>query len=141
MLARIASEGAYLELAAGLQGTDHCASLLPRCADYRDQFSIVRYHGSSPCAKVIQLGFPPLTHSATTGVPFGAAPLSRRCAVRRLEAKPDSCAPSSNRGRVRTDGVRPSRARTRCPPPLGNRSPDSMSRRPPARPPPQVQER
>src|SRR5205809_7340232 len=80
MLAWIASQIAYYELAAGLQGTDHRASLLAGGADYRDQFSIVRYHGSSPCAKVIQLGFPPLTHSATTGVPFATAPLSRRCA-------------------------------------------------------------
>ena len=41
MLAWIASQSAYRELAAGLQGTYHCASLLPRCADHGDQLSIV----------------------------------------------------------------------------------------------------
>jgi hypothetical protein len=40
MPAWISSQSAYLELAAGLQGTYHCASLLPRCADYCDQFVI-----------------------------------------------------------------------------------------------------
>ena len=42
MLAWIASQSAYLELAAGgLQCTQNSASLLPRCADYGDQFFIV----------------------------------------------------------------------------------------------------
>jgi hypothetical protein len=41
MLAWISSQSAYLELAVGLQGTYHCASLLPRCADYRDQLSVI----------------------------------------------------------------------------------------------------
>ena len=36
MLVWIAAQSAHLELAAGLQGTDHCASLLPRCADHGD---------------------------------------------------------------------------------------------------------
>ena len=40
MLAWIAAQSAHLELAAGLQGTYHCASLLPRCADHGDQFLI-----------------------------------------------------------------------------------------------------
>ena len=48
MLAWIAGQSAYLELAAGLQGTYHCASLLARCADHGDQFSIVGCHGSVP---------------------------------------------------------------------------------------------
>ena len=41
MLAWIASQSAYLELALGLQGTHDCASLLPRCADHGDQFLAV----------------------------------------------------------------------------------------------------
>ena len=41
MLAWIAGQSAHLELAAGLQGTHNSASLLSRCADHGDQFSIV----------------------------------------------------------------------------------------------------
>src|ERR1700693_1137477 len=41
MLAWMASQSAYLELALGLQGTHDCASLLPCCADYGDQFLAV----------------------------------------------------------------------------------------------------
>jgi len=41
MLARIAAQSTYLESAAGLQCTHNSASLLPRCADYGDQFLIV----------------------------------------------------------------------------------------------------
>jgi hypothetical protein len=41
MLAWIAAQSADLELAAGLQGTHNSASLLSRCADHGDQFSIV----------------------------------------------------------------------------------------------------
>jgi len=40
-LAWIATQSAHLELAAGLQGTYYCASLLPRCADHGNQFFIV----------------------------------------------------------------------------------------------------
>src|ERR1700676_91811 len=40
MLRRIASQGAYLELIAGLKGAYYGASLLPRCADYRDELLI-----------------------------------------------------------------------------------------------------
>src|SRR6202007_696394 len=36
MLRGIASQCAYLELIAGSKGTNYRASLLPRCADYRD---------------------------------------------------------------------------------------------------------
>jgi len=42
MLAWMASQSAYLELALGLQGTHDCASLLPRRADHGDQFLAVR---------------------------------------------------------------------------------------------------
>ena len=41
MLAWIAAQSAYLELAAGLQGTDNSASLLPRCADHGDQLLVI----------------------------------------------------------------------------------------------------
>ena len=41
MLAWIAAQSAYLELAAGLQSMDDCASLLPRCADHGDQFLLL----------------------------------------------------------------------------------------------------
>src|SRR5260221_4656831 len=37
MLVRVAAQSAYFELAASLEGTHHCASLLPGCADYGDQ--------------------------------------------------------------------------------------------------------
>ena len=44
MLTRIASQGAYLELIAGLKGAYDGASLLPRCADYGDHFRICAFH-------------------------------------------------------------------------------------------------
>src|ERR1700719_3835366 len=44
MLGRIASQGAYLELIAGLKGAYDGASLLPRCADYGDLFLICAFH-------------------------------------------------------------------------------------------------
>jgi len=44
MLGRIASQGAYLELIAGLKGADYGASLLPGCADYGDRFLICAFH-------------------------------------------------------------------------------------------------
>jgi hypothetical protein len=44
MLGRIASQGAYLELLAGLKGAYYGASLLPGCADYGDHFLICRFH-------------------------------------------------------------------------------------------------
>src|SRR5712692_1581564 len=49
MLAWIAGQSAHVELAAGLQGTYDCASLLPRCADHGDGFLIAREcaHGAA----------------------------------------------------------------------------------------------
>src|SRR6266567_34126 len=44
MLGRIASQSAYLELIAGLEGAYYGASLLPRCADYGDEFLICAFH-------------------------------------------------------------------------------------------------
>jgi hypothetical protein len=44
MLGRIASQGAYLELMASLKGAYYGASLLPRCADYRDKLLICGFH-------------------------------------------------------------------------------------------------
>ena len=44
MLGRIASQGAYLELIAGLKGAYHSASLLPGCADDGDDFLICGFH-------------------------------------------------------------------------------------------------
>jgi hypothetical protein len=44
MLGWIASQGAYLELIAGLKGAYYGASLLPRCADYGDRFPICAFH-------------------------------------------------------------------------------------------------
>ncbi len=44
MLGRIASQGAYLELIAGLKGAYYGASLLPRCADYRDELLVCSSH-------------------------------------------------------------------------------------------------
>jgi hypothetical protein len=44
MLGRIASQGAYLELIAGLKGTYYGASLLPRCADDGDELLIGGFH-------------------------------------------------------------------------------------------------
>jgi hypothetical protein len=44
----------------------------------------------------------PTRHPATTGLPFAAAPSSRRGAVRRLEVRSYSYAPNSVRARVRT---------------------------------------
>jgi hypothetical protein len=44
MLGRIASQGAYLELIASLKGAYYGASLLPRCADYRDKLLICGFH-------------------------------------------------------------------------------------------------
>jgi hypothetical protein len=44
MLGRIASQSAYLELIAGLKGAYYGASLLPRCADYGDQFPVCAFH-------------------------------------------------------------------------------------------------
>src|SRR5216684_257575 len=40
MLGRIASQSAYFELIAGLKSAYYGASLLPRCADYGDEFLI-----------------------------------------------------------------------------------------------------
>jgi hypothetical protein len=37
MLVRIAAQSAHLELAAGFQGTYHCAALLPGRTDHRNQ--------------------------------------------------------------------------------------------------------
>ena len=42
VFAWIARQSAYLELALGLQGAHDCASLLPRCADDRDQLFLTR---------------------------------------------------------------------------------------------------
>jgi hypothetical protein len=50
MLGRIASQGAYLELIAGLKGAYYGASLLPGCADYSDEFLIRAFH--MPCASL-----------------------------------------------------------------------------------------
>src|SRR5260370_22196144 len=44
MLGRIASQGAYLELIAGLKGAYYGASLLPRCADYGDELLVCSSH-------------------------------------------------------------------------------------------------
>src|SRR5260370_11519184 len=44
MLGRIASQGAYLELIAGLKGAYYRASLLPRCAHYGDELLICAFH-------------------------------------------------------------------------------------------------
>src|SRR6266481_4836457 len=44
MLGRIASQGACFELLVGLQGAYYGASLLPRCAGYRDQLLICAFH-------------------------------------------------------------------------------------------------
>src|SRR6266436_6370562 len=44
MLGRIASQGAYLELIAGLKGAYYRASLLPRCAHYGDELPICAFH-------------------------------------------------------------------------------------------------
>src|SRR5882672_6039725 len=44
MLVRIASQCAYLELIAGSKGACYGASLLPRCADYRDELLIRSSH-------------------------------------------------------------------------------------------------
>src|ERR1700757_1339532 len=44
MLGRIASQGAHLELIAGLKGAYYGASLLPRCADYGDELLICAFH-------------------------------------------------------------------------------------------------
>jgi len=44
MLGRIASQGAYLELIAGLKGAYYGASLLPRCADDGDKPLICGFH-------------------------------------------------------------------------------------------------
>src|SRR5438045_1787605 len=44
MLGRIASQGTYLELIAGLKGAHDGASLLPGCADYSDKFLICTFH-------------------------------------------------------------------------------------------------
>ena len=44
MLGRIASQGANLELIAGLKGAYYRASLLPCCADYGDHFLICAFH-------------------------------------------------------------------------------------------------
>jgi len=41
MLAWIAAQSAHLELSAGLEGTYHRASLLPRRADHGDHFVII----------------------------------------------------------------------------------------------------
>src|SRR6266478_4254979 len=41
VLGWMASQRAHLELALGLEGTHDCASLLPRCADHRDQLLAV----------------------------------------------------------------------------------------------------
>jgi hypothetical protein len=50
MLGRIASQSAYFELIAGLKSAYYGASLLPRCADYGDQFLVCTFHmqGASP---------------------------------------------------------------------------------------------
>src|SRR5207248_9524924 len=42
MLAWIAGQSAYLELALGLQRTHDCAALLPRCTDHGDQLLAIR---------------------------------------------------------------------------------------------------
>ena len=44
LLGRIAGQGACLELIAGLKGAYCGTSLLPRCADYRDEFLICGFH-------------------------------------------------------------------------------------------------
>ena len=44
MLGRVASQGAYLKLIAGLKGAQHGASLLPGCADDGDHFLICEFH-------------------------------------------------------------------------------------------------
>src|SRR5260370_32806253 len=44
MLGRIAAQGANLELAATLEGTYYCASLLPRGADHGNYFAICTSH-------------------------------------------------------------------------------------------------
>ena len=44
MLGRIASQGAYLELIAGLKGAYYGASLLPCCADYGYELLICGSH-------------------------------------------------------------------------------------------------
>jgi hypothetical protein len=44
MLGRIASQSAYFELIAGLKSAYYGASLLPRCADYGDEFLIYAFH-------------------------------------------------------------------------------------------------
>src|SRR5258708_24768762 len=51
-------------------------------------------------ATIVRVAVLPLTRSATTGLPFAAAPLARRCAVRRLEARRGLWAPSTFPGRV-----------------------------------------
>jgi hypothetical protein len=44
MLGRIASQGAYLELIACSKSPYYSASLLPRCADYRDELLVSSSH-------------------------------------------------------------------------------------------------
>ncbi len=44
MLGRIARQGAYLELIAGLKSAYYGASLLPGCADYGDEFLFCAFH-------------------------------------------------------------------------------------------------
>src|SRR5260370_42624394 len=52
MLGRIASQGAHLELIAGLKGAYYRASLLPRCADYGDELLICPFHMQCPSLSV-----------------------------------------------------------------------------------------
>jgi hypothetical protein len=70
------------------------------------------------------------SHAATSGLPFATAPLFRRSAARRLQARPDSCAPSSVQARGRAGGLRPNQELIRCRLLHGSRSPRSTIRTP-----------